>query len=116
MVVKWEENVPCEFIEIEKIIIEKIRNISEVGKTFPEVEFYQKLGTFLLESIPNKTIIKELGNYLKKKYGEFLNSSNLLDSIKFVQTCKDYTEYSSWAKARECLKKARCNCQNNSCK
>lgn len=101
----WEENVPCEFIEIEKIIIEKIRNISEAGKTFPEVEFYQRLGTFLSESIPNKIIIKELGNYLKKKYGEFLNSSNLLDSVKFVQTCKDCKKYLTWAEARKCLKK-----------
>lgn len=81
----WYDNcfVPCDFIEFEESIINYIKSKQDsVLEDDLEVEFYRKIGG-CLQNFPDSQI-RELGNYLKAKYGEPLSQSNLLASKRFA--------------------------------
>lgn len=75
--------VPCDFIEFEGLIIDYLNSQKEsIIDDNLEVEFYRKIGG-CLQNFPDSQI-RELGNYLKAKYGEPLSQSNLLASKRFA--------------------------------
>ncbi len=97
---------PCDFFEIERCILDRFQRMdSESIDDKFELDFYRNLGEVLDKMNLSDDFIRKLGKCLKNKYGEFLNTANLVDSRSFARTCKDCKKYRTWSEARKCLKK-----------
>ena len=79
-----KNELSCDFAELEHVILSQLHSLD---KDFKKNCFYQKIGKILNRLEANgleEKQIEEFGDYLGKKYGEFLNTDNLKRSMAFA--------------------------------